>query len=56
MWISREDERVYAKIAVFTDSDRYRFRISDERGARAAAHESDAGPQIRAYFELATSR
>jgi hypothetical protein len=53
MWISGEDERIYAKFAVFTDSDRYRFRISDQCGARATADESNAGPQIRAYFELA---
>ena len=53
MWISIEDERVYAKFVVFANSERYRFRIADERGAHAAADESDAGPQIRAYFELA---
>lgn len=46
MWVTGEDKVADAERLIFADAFRYLLRITYQRGTRAAAHQSDAGPQI----------
>ncbi|SSW79391.1 Uncharacterised protein [Klebsiella pneumoniae] len=46
MWVAGEDKVADAERLIFADAFRYLLRITYQRGTRAAAHQSDAGPQI----------
>ena len=39
-------------VLIFPDPRRDRLGIADQRGARAAPHQADAGPEVRADLEL----
>src|SRR5436309_7191029 len=52
MRIARHDEGVDADILILLDAGRDGLGIADERRAGAAAHEADAGPQVRSDLQL----
>ena len=52
MRIAGHDEGIDADILIFPDPRRHGLRIADQRRSRAAAHQADAGPQVRADLEL----
>ncbi len=52
MRVAGQDECIDTNRYVFFDPRRHRLRIADQRGAGAAADQTDAGPQIGAHFEL----
>ena len=52
MRIAGHDEGIDADILIFPDPRRDGLGIADQRGARAAAHQADAGPEIGTDLEL----
>ena len=50
--IAGENEGVEPELRVFLDARRDRLRIADQRGAGAAAHQADAGPQVGADLQV----
>src|SRR5689334_11292125 len=52
MRVARHDEGIDADILILPDPRRDRLGITDQRGARAPAHQADAGPEVWADLEL----